>query len=329
MPSRVSRARAPASSGPHSQFDYVRQALEGYLAKAADARKRLLEEPYDTKLLHAWRVNLRRVTATLKDVARLSDDDDLRDVRDYLRHCREATGQCRDIDILAQETLPAFIDENGDQATMASAAQKSLAGRQEEAHQLAVAALKKNSLAMPLRSWRHWVATLEPPTDNRVRKTAAAAIEQRYGTVKKRVAKLDGSQKRLHRLRSAIKKLRYSIDLYRHAFPKQVSNAWLKQLADLQGHLGLAHDRMMGRQLWTMVANAEDDAPLAKPFRRWGKRTAYEASEKATHSLARLDHLSHYWRKSGDKPAHRRERKKSRNMVDDASASSPPSTATR
>lgn len=327
--SRVSRPRAAASRVQHSQFDYVRQTLDGYLAKASDARKRLLEEPYDTKLLHAWRVNLRRVTATLKDVARLSDDDDLRDVQNYLRSCREATGQCRDIDILAHETLSAFVDENSDKAAAATAVQQALATRQEEAHRQAIAALKKSSLTIPLRSWRHWTATLEPPSDNRVRKAAAVAIEQRYGTVKKRAGKLDGSQKRLHRLRSAIKKLRYSIDLYRHAFPKQVSNAWLKQLADLQGHLGLAHDRMMGRQLWKAVVSAEDEASLTKPFRRWGKRTAYEATEKAAQSLTRLDHLTHYWRKSGDKPTHRRERKKSRNMVDDSSASKPPSTTTR
>lgn len=328
-PSRVSRHHAPSARDPHSQFDHVRKTLDGYLSKASDARKELLEKPYDTKLLHAWRVNLRRVTATLKDVAKLSDDDDLRDVRDYLRHCREATGQCRDIDILAQETLPAFIEKNGDKTDGATAAQKTLATRQEEAHQRAVAALKKSSLTIPLRSWRHWAATLEPPTDNRVRKIASAAIEQRHETMKKRAAKLDGSQKRLHRLRSAIKKLRYSIDLYRHAFPKQLSNAWLNQLADLQSHLGLAHDRMMGRQLWEAVVSVEGEAPLTKPFRRWGKRSAYEASEKASHSLAKLEHLSHFWRKPGDKPDQRRERKKSRNMVEDSSANKPPSTATR
>ncbi len=329
VPSRVSRPRASSAHEPHSQFDYVRKTLDGYLDKASDARKRLLEEPYDAKLLHAWRVNLRRVTATLKDVAKLSDDDDLRDVQDYLRSCRGPTGQCRDIDILAHETLPAFIDQNGDKANGATGAQKVLADKQEEAHRHAIAALRKSNLAVPLRSWRHWSATLEPPTDGRVRKIAASAIEKRYAAVKKRAAKLDGSQKRLHRLRSAIKKLRYSIDLYRHAFPKQFPNAWLKQLADLQGHLGVAHDRMMGRQLWDTAVSVEGEAPLRKPFRRWGKRTAYEASEKAAPSLAKLDHLNHFWRKPEDKPAHRRDRKKSRNIVDDSSASKPPSTATR
>src|SRR5579859_7619397 len=120
---RVTPSRVPAGSPRKrpeslSEFDRIRHTIDGYLAKAAEARKRLLEEPYDPKLLHAWRVSLRRVTATLKDVATLSDDD-LNDVLKYLRTCRETTGQCRDIDILAQETLPAFIGK--DQGTPADA----------------------------------------------------------------------------------------------------------------------------------------------------------------------------------------------------------------
>jgi CHAD domain-containing protein len=327
--SRVSRGRTKAKRVAASQFDHVRQTLDGYLVKALDARKRLLEAPYDPKSLHAWRVNLRRVTATLKDVARLSDDDDLRDVLSYLRTCREATGQCRDIDILAQETLPAFLETNRDKASDASTSQAVLTKKQKDVHRQAVVALKKSSLTNPLQSWRHWAESLEPPTDAQIRKTAAAAIEQRFRTIKKRAAKLDGSQKRLHRLRSATKKLRYSIELYQHAFPKRASTAWLNRLTDLQSHLGVAHDRMMGRQLLTVILNAEESAALSKPFRRWGKRTAYEASRKATQSMAKLDHLSHYWRKPSDTPTHRRERKKSRNMADDSSANRPPSTATR
>src|SRR5215469_18400170 len=89
-----------------SEFERIRLALDGHLTKALDARKQLLDATYDPKLLHAWRVGLRRVTATLKDVARFSDDN-LDDVLAYLRQCREATGSCRDIDILSDATLPA------------------------------------------------------------------------------------------------------------------------------------------------------------------------------------------------------------------------------
>lgn len=327
--SRVSRASTKARHDAHSQFERVRQALDGYLAKAAAARKQLLAEAYDPKLLHAWRVNLRRVTATLKDVATLSDDDDLRDVLGHLRTCREATGQCRDFDILAQETLPAFLDQHHNKSTAAAPTQDTLSERQHQVHLQAVTTLRKSSLAAVQRSWRHWAESLEPPTDRQIRHMAATAIEQRYATLIKRVAKLDGSQKRLHRLRSATKQLRYSIELYQHAFPKPASSAWLKRLADLQSHLGLAHDRMMGRKLLASVIGKKDEPTLAKPFRRWGKRSAYEASKKATQSLERLDHLTHYWRKADDKPAQRRERKKSRSIAEDSSAKRPPSTSTR
>lgn len=289
---RATSGHAMVKPSIPSAFDRILQTLDGYFAKALDARKRLLEEPYDSKLLHAWRVNLRRVTATLKDVARFSDDD-LHDVHAYLRECREATGQCRDIDILAQETLPDFLSK--DQAVGANDTVRILAERQERAHAHAVVELKKYDLTVPLRAWRHWKASLEPPTKAMTRKLAATAIEQRFNSMGKRAAKLDGGQKTLHRLRTATKKLRYTIELYAPVFPKQATASWLKQLADLQEHLGLAHDRTMGRKLIvTLATNGEAKAP--KPFRKWAKRTAYESSKKAALSLTKLEHLRHYWR---------------------------------
>jgi CHAD domain-containing protein len=299
---RVTPSRVPPVSPKNrmvtsSVFDHLRRTLDGYLAKAAESRKRLLEEPYDPKLLHAWRVNLRRVTATLKDVASLSDDD-IHDVLGYLRACREATGQCRDVDILGLETLPAFLDKEHGKLDDAEAAQKTLFDLQQQNHKQALVQLKKHSLTTPLQAWRHWVHALEPPTDGRVREVATAAIEKRFADLKKRAARLDGGQKRLHRLRSATKKLRYSIELYQPAFPKQATTQWLKRLADLQEHLGLAHDRMMARKLIGEVIGGNGTKPRLKAFRRWTKRSAYEASEKALQSLTKLEHLQAYWRAS-------------------------------
>lgn len=289
---RATSGHAMVKPSIPSAFDRILQTLDGYFVKAIDARKRLLEEPYDPKVLHAWRVNLRRVTATLKDIARFSDDD-LHDVHAYLRECRETTGQCRDIDILAQETLPAFLGR--DQLGGADATVRMLADRQERAHAQALVDLKNCDLTVPLRAWRHWEASLESPTKTMTRKLAATAIEQRYNALEKRAAKLDGGQKTLHRLRTATKKLRYTVELYSPVFPKQATASWLKQLADLQEHLGLAHDRMMGRKLIdTLAANGEAKAP--KPFRKWAKRTAYDASKRAALSLTKLEHLRHYWR---------------------------------
>lgn len=292
-------SHAPTKGGPRkpSAFDRVQESLDGYLSKAFDARKRLLEEPYEPKLLHAWRVNLRRVTATLKDLAALSDDD-LHDVIGYLKSCREATGQCRDLDILAQETLPAFLDKENAVLPGAGAAAKAISDRQQQAHKQAIVELKKHALAAPLQSWRHWAHTLEPPTDNQMRELAAAALQKRWNTLRKRASKLDGGQKRLHRLRSETKKMRYSIELYQHAFPKRATSAWLKQLAELQTHLGHAHDRMMGRSLFGDFVVAEDTKDLLKPFRRWSKRTGFHASEKAMESLGKLEKLDSFWRKS-------------------------------
>jgi len=290
---RALSGHAMVKSTSPSAFDRIRRNLDGYFVKAVDARKRLLTGPYDADLLHAWRVNLRRITATLKDVAQFSDDD-LDDVHAYLRECRDATGETRDIDILVDETLPLFVEKNEPDKSRIDTTAKALKARQAAARTHAVAALKKYDLAKPMRALRHWEATLEPPTDNMTRKLAATSIEKHYNQLIKRADKLDGGQKTLHRLRTSTKKLRYTIELYAHVFPKQATGSWLKQLADLQSHLGLAHDRLMGRKLIAMAAAEHAKAP--KPFRRWTKLTAYDALKDAMQSLAKLKHLRHYWR---------------------------------
>lgn len=292
--SRVSRVRPKAPPGNHSAFDEVRRMVDGYFAKAADARKQLLEQPYTPKQLHAWRVGLRRITATINKVTDLSDDR-LEDVQAYLRACRETTGRCRDIDILVLETLPAFLRECEVIPPPAATMQQSIMALQEQAHTQAVAALKKVSLTMSMQSWQHWADALDPPGNERLRKSAAEIIDERFHTVIKRIAKLDGGKKRLHRLRAAIKKLRYSMELYQHQFPKRAVTRWLEQLANLQTHFGLAHDRMMARELVAALPIAESDRAPVKAFRKWAKKSAYEASKKATQSLTKLNKLDLYW----------------------------------
>jgi CHAD domain-containing protein len=292
--SRVSQTRRKAPSGNNSAFDQVRQMVDGYFAKATDARKNLLEQPYTPKQLHAWRVGLRRITATINKVTDLSDDR-LEDVQAYLRACREATGRCRDIDILALETLPAFLRECEVIPPPAATMQQSILVLQEQAHTQAVESLKKDSLIMSMQSWQHWVATFDPPGNERLRKNAAEIIDERFQIVRKRIGKLDGGKKRLHRLRAAVKKLRYSMELYQHMFPKRAVTHWLDYLADLQSHFGLAHDRMMARELVVALPIADSDQAPVKALRKWAKKSAYQASQKAAQSLTKMDKLDHYW----------------------------------
>lgn len=297
IPSRAARSSARSKAHAASEYERIRQNLDGYLVKAVDARKRLLEQAYDPKQLHAWRVGLRRVTATLNSLSRLSDDR-LDDIVTHLRACREATGRCRDMDILVQETLPAFLRECPVIPPPAAAMQQAIAELQQQAQAQVIGSLKKSSLAIPVQSWRHWAAAVEPPSDRRMRENAAAVIDDRFNVLSRRIAKLNGGRKRLHRLRAAVKKLRYSMELYQHLFPKRAASAWLKQLADLQAHLGLAHDRLMGRDLVGALSMPASDQDPIKAFRRWARKSAYDATTKMAQSLTRLDKLGHYWRKA-------------------------------
>ncbi|MFC4761660.1 CHAD domain-containing protein [Dyella koreensis] len=271
-------------------FEALCDAYEGYLHKAESARAELLRN-YQPKALHAWRVGLRRITATLDRVAQALGGDDPQALIEQLKVFRNATGEARDIDILLDETLPAFVAEGRFDGAWLQA----LETRRAELHRQAVDGLRHAPLTAPLRAFRTWRETHAPMADKALRQLGAGLIEARLHQLHKRAERLEDGRKHLHRVRTTTKKLRYTMELFQPLFPRRATRHWLDQLAELQTHLGEAHDRMTGRALcreWLPEAKGHEDL---KAFRRWAKHTAHASSTKAASSLEQLWRLERYW----------------------------------
>jgi len=283
---------APPKGHPPTEdaFDALCRAYEGYLQKAETARGELLKH-YSPKALHAWRVNLRRLTATLDRVAAGLPGGRPQALLEQLKQFRNATGQARDIDILLDETLPAFTAHG----PFESAWLKTLEKQRETLHQQAVEGLRQAPLAAPIADLRAWRESHTAVTDDALRELACSLIGARFQQLHKRADRLNEGRKHLHRVRTTTKKLRYTMELFQSLFPRHASRAWLDQLADLQTHLGDAHDRMTGRALcreWLPEAGAQ--AQL-KAFRRWARHTAHTSTATAEVSLQHLWKLPRYW----------------------------------
>ncbi|SFS13422.1 CHAD domain-containing protein [Dyella sp. OK004] len=280
------KRRAPSGEA----FGALCHTYESYLDKAETARTELLRH-YRPKSLHAWRVGLRRITATLDRVAQALGGDEPQALIEQLKVFRNATGQARDIDILLDETLPAFIA----QGRFDDAWQQALETRRAELHQRAVDGLRHTPLAPSLRAFRDWREARAPMTDQALRQLGAGLIEARLHQLHKRAERLEDGRKHLHRVRTTTKKLRYTMELFQPLFPRHATRHWLDQLAELQTHLGEAHDRMTGRALcreWLPEAKGHEEL---KAFRRWAKRTATDSTAKAASSLEQLWGLERYW----------------------------------
>jgi CHAD domain-containing protein len=272
-------------------IDELGRAYDGYLKKAAKARRELLLE-YSPKSMHAWRVNLRRITATLDRVAPMGKDASA--LLDRFKGFRNTTGSCRDLDILLDQTLPAFLSAT-QAAPLPADLQQKLQAERERLQQEAVAGLREADLDSAGEELRAWYRG-RTESDAQLKAIAAELIETRFQQLHRRAKRMDEGRKRLHRVRTATKKLRYSMELFQSLFPKRATAHWLERLAELQTQLGETHDCMTGRALCRGLLPGAKGDPSVKTFRRWAKEAAHDATAKAQHALEQLGKLAHYWR---------------------------------
>ena len=293
QPHRMPSAKAPRP--PASAVAALCDTYDAYLAKATKARATLLRR-YEPKALHAWRVNLRRITATLDQVASALPGEQPDGLLDQLKQFRNATGAARDLDILMDETLPAFINsgEHGDRIDQALL--HTLNARRVQLHRETVEDLKKARLTMPTHTFHAWADAHRGVTDDELRAAAGQLIDHRVRQLRKRAARMHDNRERLHRARTATKKLRYTLELFQPLFPRDATQAWLDRLAEVQTHLGDAHDRLTARALCKELLPEAKGHPQLKALRRWAKHTAAEAAEKAETSLDHLWKLGRHWR---------------------------------
>jgi CHAD domain-containing protein len=89
---------------------------------------------------------------------------------------------------------------------------------------------------------------------------ATATLERRFQKVRKLGRKIEGhSFAELHRLRIAIKKLRYAADFFSGLFPDNHARRMLRQLSSLQDILGEICDAAVALRLGSACAAALDD----------------------------------------------------------------------
>jgi len=118
-----------------------------------------------------------------------------------------------------------------------------------------------------------------------------AVLDQRHDKVAQRgrkIGSLDG--KRLHRLRIAIKKLRYAASFLRPAFASTAAKAYIEATVRLQGALGALNDREVAGQ---MVA---DIAVAARPTEDVGRPLRKLAKEAASGEKHRRRRLQRAWK---------------------------------
>lgn len=217
--------------------------VEAALAQLVDNLPGFLEQSDDIEYLHQARVALRR----LLSLARLLDQP-APPWLDALREQMTVLNPARDWDVFQAETL-ARLDLPHDADFLAAVAARVAGARAAARATLASPGFTRAVLLLGQ-------ALLQPPKlDMTTREWAARVLERRWKSVRRRGAALsEGDPVPRHRLRIAVKKLRYATDALASLHGKRVGKS-LAALEALQDSLGNLNDLAVAERLMRGLAH--------------------------------------------------------------------------
>ena len=142
-----------------------------------------------------------------------------------------------------------------------------------------------------------------PPagTAPRLDEFARTVLDMRHHKVLHRGRKLGSlDERRLHRLRIAIKKLRYAATFLRPAFASRGARPYIEATVRLQGALGALNDRAVAAHMLADLATAaRPSEDVARPLRQLAKR-ARSGDKRRRHKLEqawkRFSKVERFWR---------------------------------
>jgi CHAD domain-containing protein len=240
------------------------EARLGYVAQRLPLAAYEYED--DIEHVHQLRVGCRRAAAAVRAFRSLTKKKPRR-LKKWLRRIRQAAGPARDTDVLIEHLKkrggsgPHFDD-------LVSRVQR----QRDDAQQ---ALVELNAAAASGKFQKHIDACLRSLQHNRVDKRALTFRELAVPPLKAAAEEFieiasarETSNPRLHKLRIAGKRLRYSIELFQGAFDPSLRDDVYPQIKEAQTRLGTLNDRAATQlrfQRWLADMPADDQAAyLAK-----------------------------------------------------------------
>lgn len=247
----LGQAAPPAKAAPVKLAPAMTagQAFRTIVAAAlaqVHANERGVMDSRDPEYLHQMRVGTRRLRSAFSLFRDLLGDDADSHV-DALRAIARGLGPARDWDVFVTETLPAVRPALAAHGAAERFESRCLRCRQSARRDLKIL-IKSISYKDGVLALGRWLAAREgagedAPWDQPARACATQILELRYARVLKRgrhVQRLMPPE--LHRLRIAVKQLRYAVEFFSALFSARSMATLRDRLARLQDILGRIND---------------------------------------------------------------------------------------
>lgn len=237
----------PVKAGP-ARIDRTMRPEEVFRATLLDCLAQMtanvatLRAGRSVEGLHQLRVALRRLEVVLKAFGEEFEQTWLRDMRGRAKILSSRLGPARDLDVFITELLDPPAEENETEVFL------SLRARVEEMRDKAWKEAADCVAGSDFALFTEDVAALAHSRlplaqDTKLPRVAARLLDRQQARAQKRGKKArDGEEANLHRLRIALKKLRYTAEFLAPLYGKRKVKQYVRELRGLQESLGAIND---------------------------------------------------------------------------------------
>jgi CHAD domain-containing protein len=195
----------------------------------------------DPKGVHQIRVGLRRLQMALKSFGDYGDNPRLKALGRRGRAIADAFGPARDLDVFAEEMFAPVMRKYADHESFAALAQ-ALRHARGEAWDDALSEVLNPDFSAFLNDIAA-VAESVPHDGTRIAKASDKALAAHWDKAKTRGKKVGRTfDERAHRLRIALKKLRYTAEFFAPLYPEKKTARYIKTLKTLLDKFGAVND---------------------------------------------------------------------------------------
>ncbi len=216
----------------------------------------------DEEYLHQLRIALRRLRVVLAIARGFRDDAETSALKREVAGLGAVLGRAREWDVLVTQTLPAIRarhpQENGWDGLLRQCARKRASARDKAGQNLASADFQR--MLLRFGAWLYgeqWAESTISP-----KRFARRKLQRLHARVHELALTGNEDTARLHSLRIACKKLRYSAEMFGPLL-SQGGKAYLAKLAAVQDALGALHDIAIADQLLRQLGGRQRRATLA------------------------------------------------------------------
>jgi triphosphatase len=253
MSARTVAARERPAPDP-ARSDVFGRALNDSLKQIGASLPDVFER-HDAEGLHQLRVALRRLNVALLSFGRSAAHSEL---RARTKAFATALAPAREYDVFLSELFDPVVAELGERTGFALLRQRAESAR-EAAWNKALAELKSPAFTQ----FRKDIAALPHLKPGPLKKAAPRLMQAHLKRVRKRGRSLKEMVPReCHRLRIALKKLRYAAELVTPLYGKKRVKRYLDQVETLQDLLGRLNDRAEVRAVLGRLTMKEADATV-------------------------------------------------------------------